>query len=129
MGLAVMVANLVPPQTVNAKIRAWKYARLSTDGECQGFPKTNVLHPTHGVGTARSMSVSEADAVEIQGIVEKMLPEIRSAFEAYYLGLIRGDTARAWGHKARWLLLGIGKTTYFARKNAGWEFVQRRLSD
>jgi hypothetical protein len=70
--------------------------------------------------------ITDADVVQL--IVQEMPEELRAAFEGYHIGLIRGDNCRGLPHKARALILGIPKTTYFNRVQAGRQYVQRRIN-
>jgi len=63
------------------------------------------------------------DAERVQKCVERLADEIRAVFEAYHIGLIRGDMClevvkgrrRTMTHKKRALLLGISERSYYTR--------------
>lgn len=118
-------------QVVDSMIRAWRRARLDKDALGLGYPRTNVLHPTHGIGVGRGLPpVGEmTDAERVQKLVEQMPPEMRGSFEAFHLGVIRGESCREWDHHCRWLILGISRSTYYARVRAGWGFLQDWLTE
>ena len=115
-------------RSVDLMIKAWKIARLSSGEHVLGYPRTNVLHPTHGVGVAaRAPELGLTDAQKVQEVVDLMHEAMRSAFEAYHLGIIRGDNARMLPQRARAVILGIPWSTYRARCQAGWRYVQRNV--
>lgn len=108
-------------------IRSWRRARRSY-GYIRGYPTVNVLDPTWGVGTAQAVpDVSMTDADRVQRIVERMPPEIRTAFEAYHLAIVRGESCKEHGHKFRWTILAIPERTYFARVAAGRRIIAQWL--
>lgn len=124
-----MVAVMPISETAaDAMIRVWKLARLSKDDGGLYYPSINILHPKHGIGGSGDLPTQGlTDAERIQSVVNRMADEIRAAFEAYHLGLIRGQSARGWPHKARALTLGVPASTYFRRVNHGRFFIVQWL--
>jgi len=123
------------PSVVNAMIRVWRIARLSADANSLAFPSISVLGRVvelgpDAVAAARGAYRGEpavqrfTDCERVQGIVERMPPEMKDSFEAYHLGIIRGDSCRGSPHKARALTLGMSYSTYKVRVGAGWRFLQ-----
>ena len=123
---------------VNDWINTWKLARLSKDLEAAegGFlgrlvelGPAAILANSFGsrVLSLFFSSQLEKDADVVQHIVDRMPDEMRSAFEAYHLAIIRGERCRDWPHKARARTLGIPPTTYFRRKDAGKAYIAARL--
>ena len=107
---------------VNDLIRSWRRARLSSDSGALGYPRISILGKVVEMGgtairggntrpiEAESDCLTDADRV--QSVVNKM-PEVdRSAFEAYHLGIIRGDSCKGKPHKVRALILRISKKSY-----------------
>lgn len=116
---------MISESSVNAFIRVWRIARMSSAGGHLGFPKVNILHVKHGLGEDETEDSTDAELV--QSIVEQMPAEIRSAFEAYHLGIIRGENCRDKPHKWRWLVLGIDEKRYKAREYAGRNLIRNHL--
>ncbi len=111
------------------KIRAWKRARLAVDNAGLGYPTTNVLHPTHGIGEA-SPGGAEAlrDADEIESIVVRLPVKLREAFEAFHLGLVCGRQMRKGRHTTRAIMLGVSRSVYYARKDRATELILAALT-
>lgn len=121
---------------VDAMIRVWRIARLSTDSECLSYPSISILGRcveqggTDGFyqGYRGSVPTSQGitDAERVQSIVDRMPDEMREVFEAYHLGIIR---SQKWQkpHRERAIKLGIPWTTYRYRRDAGYKFVQDLL--
>ena len=132
--LAVM--DDISPTVVDAMIRVWKIARLSADTGSLAFPSNSVLGKVVEIGPdavagargakrgAEPPADGLTDAERVQSIVENMPPEMRSAFEAYHLGIIREESCWGTPHKVRALILGISHSTYKVRVSAGWRFLQ-----
>ncbi len=121
---------------VNHMIRVWRIARLSRELAALGYPSTNLIARcvemggTDGIfsGSFRSKTppgpAGITDAERVQSIVNRMPRELRVVFEAYHLGLIRGDSCRKTPHKARALILGISPSTYFKRRKYAHTFLR-----
>lgn len=122
------VAERISETAVNYFIRVWRIARTTKGADGLSYPTVNILHPEFGIGSPGNiLSQAIHDAERVQSIVEKMPKETRSAFEAYHLGVIRGDSCRDMDHKARWIILAISKSTYFRRVKKGRDFVHDGL--
>lgn len=112
--------------TALAFIRSWKRARLSADLDGLGLPKVNILAKFGMSRDGRPPPLPDdqlSDAEVVQIIVDRMPDEIRNSFEAYHLALIRERRCNNYPHHARALILGIPKSTYFSRVNAGLKFI------
>ena len=123
------------PSVVNAMIRVWRIARLSADVNSLAFPSISVLGrvvelgpdavaASRGAYRGEPAAQGMTDCERVQVIVERMPGEMKATFEAYHLGIIRGDSCRGTPHKARALILGVSHTTYKGRVGAGWRFLQ-----
>jgi hypothetical protein len=131
---AVMEDHLACPTVVNHMLREWKLARLSGD-MTMAYPHINIIAKMmilgHG-GVSGSRVLREyfpeiaelTDAQRVQFIVEHMQENIRGPFEAYHLGIVRGDSCRGTPHRYRALILGLEKTEYFRRVDTGWRICQ-----
>ncbi len=117
---------------VDAMISRWRKARLSKGEGALGFPTENVISKAGKGRVLRPPPMSDAeltDAEVIQTIVNEMPYEPRSVFEAYYLGMIRGQRCNRLPHKARALVLGIGDSTYRRRRRFAYRYCQVRVGD
>lgn len=70
----------------------------------------------------------ESDAEIVQRWVQRMPEELRTVFEAYHLGLIRGERCLKHPHRARAAILGVGKSTYYERCRAAHSFLRMNLN-
>src|SRR5690606_21872856 len=126
--VAVMAESA--PEALEALIRNWAYARLNTDAP--GWPALGFLGLiielgpfASAIGRRRKGSqpppsgkvarVNRRDAIMVQKVVDTMPEELRGPFEAWYLGIIRGDNCRGLPHAARAATLGLRRTTYYER--------------
>lgn len=127
----------VSDTVVNELIRSWKRARLSTDSESLGFPRINIIAKAVEMGGtvisggkgARPVEAAAdclTDAERVQIVVDHMEESDRAAFEAYHLGIIRGDSCRGKPHNYRALILGISKKTYKKRVDRAWRTLERQ---
>lgn len=124
-----MTDGLLSDSALDTVIRLWKLARLGKDVAALMYPTRNILHPEWGVGEQNCiLAQAVEDAERVQAIVNDMDYEMRSAFEAYHLGIVRGDQCRNYPHHARALILAISKRTYFRRVELAREFVRRQLT-
>lgn len=116
-------------------VRTWRIARTTSDSCSLGYPKQNILDRcikyggTAGRGGPVPEPVDATDAEIIQGIVDKMPPEMRKAFEARELGLIDGQRQRHIPNKERARILGVAESTYWYRVNAGHQFISDWLTE
>lgn len=114
-----------------AMIRKWRLARLFALGNILGFASENILEKA-GKGDRGFPELPDGvltEAERVQKVVERMPAEMRSAFEARELGIIRGERDKRMPHKARALILGISYETYRIRNNAAHEFLRRELEE
>ena len=120
----------VSKTVVNAMVRSWRIARLSADTGGLGYPRVNILiRALMGRGGRIFQADDElTDADIVQKIVKVMPYEMQSVFEAYHLGLIRGERC-AGPHEERANLLGITKSVYFKRLPNATQFLARHLGD
>jgi hypothetical protein len=111
-------------------ILSWKSARLNPGSSNLGYPTENILEKA---GKGRSTSYSPlpdgelTDAEMVQKVVDRMSKEIKLVFEAYHLMLIRGKRCRELPHKLRAAALGISKSTYGRRRDAGFMDCRKEL--
>ena len=111
-------------------LRAWKRARLSAGAEALGYPTENILSKAgkgRVTGRARTPDEPPTDAELMQTIVIKMPQDMREAFEACHLCLIRGERYRGDPHVERARVLGVPKSTYWYRVDCGKKFVREWL--
>jgi hypothetical protein len=135
-------AGRVSGSVVDHDIETWRRARLGSEAHVFGWPPESLLWRIVDLGlqaiaslrcavrmstVPQTMIPVEMDAVRVQAIVDRMPDEMRAAFEAYHLGIVRGDSCRDKPHKYRANLLAISESTYYRRKDAGREFVGRYL--
>lgn len=64
------------------------------------------------------------DAERVQALVNQMPPQYQTVFEAYHLGIIRGESCRGKPHKVRAILLGIAEKTYYRRLKWGRNYIR-----
>ena len=122
------VIVVLSDQSAKYMVRKWRKARLSGGEHVLGYPHTNVLDPTHGVGTARrAEDLGLTDAQKVQAVVERMHQRMRESFEAWELGLIRGDNARKLPQAARALVLGLSFEAYRSRHRRAFDFVREHV--
>lgn len=121
----------VAPTVVDAMIRTWRLARLSSDSGALGLARDTIVKlAADPSGTRPGRTGTEAaadkltDAERVQAIVDRMPEQYRDTFEAYHLGIIRGESCRALPHAARAPTLGISRKTYYRRERWGWGFVR-----
>lgn len=115
-------------RTVKIMVAKWRKARLEAGEHVLGYKTTNILHPTYGVGMARrDEELGMTDAQKVQAVVEKMHGPMRATFEAWELGLIRGDNARNYSQRARALILGLDWAAYRRRYRRAVEFIKDRI--
>ena len=132
---------LISATVVDAMIRVWKISRLSADTGAFSMPSISILGKVVELGpdaVAASRTKNRGleppaqgitDAERVQSIVESMPPEMRTAFEAYHIGIIREESCKGVPHKARALILGISHSAYKVRVKAGWIFLQDWLTE
>jgi len=123
---------------VNELIRTWRRARLSSDSGALGFPSISILGKVAEMGGVNirggkgSRPVEAAaecltDADRVQSVVTNMPESESSAFQAYHLGIVRGDSCRGRPHKYRALILGISQKTYKKRVDRAWRILQMQV--
>jgi hypothetical protein len=138
--MAVAVSRGVSGSVVDHWIGKWRLARLSRDlghdaggflGRLVELGPVAMLSGLFGSNILSLFFVSqlEKDAVVVQDIVDQMPEEMRSAFVAYHLAVIRDERCRDLPHKVRARILGIPPTTYFRRVEFGREYIAQRLPD
>lgn len=109
-------------------IDRWKRARLAGGEHVQGYGTTNILHPEHGVGAPLpAPELGSTDFQKVQTVVDSMHPGMRAVFEAWELGLIRGDNARRYSQRARCLILGLSWSTYKDRHDCAVRYIQMHV--
>ena len=125
MSSVVAVMECASALLVDEMLRYWKLARLSSASEDIGYPRINILvKALMGRGQPQSLPDDAiTDAEIIQTIVEKMPDEMREAFEARHLALIRGRRHRGMRHKDRARILTIPLSTYWYRVSSGHRFI------
>ena len=116
---------MISETTYNELLRKWRYARLNRDQGLLDYPSINILHPEHGVGGEEPDDDIDIDT--FQGCVDRLPKEIKSVFEAFHLGIIRGEYCRHMPHKVRWLILGIDGKTYKSRQLTAREAIRKNL--
>lgn len=123
----------ISKSVVDHFIALWRRARLSSDAGSLGLAGDGLLGDVvqkgpDGVAGSRGatppLSEFVTDADRVQRIVDRMPEEIRTAFEAYHLALIRGERCKNDPHAARALILGISRPTYYRRVEFGWTIVR-----
>ena len=132
----------ISASVVDDYITTWRRARLASEWHALGWPPESLLGRIVDLGlqvlaslratirmttTPQLMMPVEIDAIYVQSIIEKMPKEMRAAFEAYHLGIVRGDNCRDKPHKYRATLLAIAEKTYYRRRDAGREFIWQYL--
>lgn len=119
---------MISESVVIAMVRSWRIARTSAPLAALGYATENILSKA-GKGDPGHWNPDGelTDAEIVQAIVDQMPVEIKTAFEARELALIRGERCRNLPHHARALTLGIAKSTYWLRVNAALDFIRRRL--
>ena len=123
-----MSGEMLSVQTTRIMVAKWRKARLAGGEHVLGYPTTNVLDPTHGVGTAQRVEeLGLTDAQKVQEAVDQMHMPMRTTFEAWELGLIRGDNARNYSQRARALILGLTWDAYRSRYDRAFRFVQEHV--
>lgn len=129
----------VSDSVVNTYIAIWRRARLST-GSAGGWPPNSILGRIVEMGpyaaSTRGRGIHippnnqrDEDAEFIQRLVEEMLDGVRTSFEAFHVGVIRGESCRGLPHKARALTLGIDRSTYYDRVEAGRRYLAQRIGE
>jgi DNA-directed RNA polymerase specialized sigma24 family protein len=106
-------------------LRKWRRARLNRGQNVLGYPKTNILHPEHGIGDEDPPN--DPDVEVFQRMVERLTPELRAAFEAFHLGILHGTYCRSAPHRMRAFILGVDKKTYRTREKVAREKIKRDL--
>jgi hypothetical protein len=143
--VAVMdTAQPLSDTAVDDYIRSWRIARLSKDssvgwGSCSIFGRLVDMGPyAAAIGRVfgsrpplrdSMMSTFDKDAMIVQRIVHSMCDEIRGPFEAFHIGVIRGASCRGQPHKARALILGLERSTYYDRVQLGRRILSIRISE
>ena len=117
---------VVSETTVYELIRKWRIARLNRDQDLLDYPRINILHPEHGIGQGDENEV-DTDVELIQRMVEGLPRDVRQVFEAFHLGVIRGEYCRQMPHARRWALLGIDRSTYRSRERTARQRLRRDL--
>lgn len=124
--MAVEPRAIVSETTVHELIRKWRVARLNRDQDLLDYPRINILHPEHGIGQGDDNAI-DTDVDLVQRLVERMPRDTRLIFEAFHLGIIRGQFCRQMPHARRWLSLGIDRDTYRSRERKARELLRRDL--
>lgn len=115
-------------KTAEYMIAAWKRARLNAGEHSLNYPKTNVLHPTYGVGTGgRDPELGLSDADKVQRAVDSMHAGMRAIFETWQLGLIGGVNYRDKTQRQRAKQLGVSWHIYLRRYNSAVQYVQNHV--
>lgn len=133
------MAASVSESVVDTYIAIWRTARLAR-GESKGWPSCSILGRVVEMGpNAASARIrggrippdyqDDRDAIFVQALVDQMFPEIRASFESFHVGVIRGDSCRHLPQKARALILGIDRSTYYERVEFGKDFLARRIGE
>lgn len=113
-------------------LKSWRRARLAHGGEHLGYPTENILAKAGMARTGRPPplpSGEKTDAEIVQDIVDTLMPEVKSAFEAMFLGIIRGERCRDIPHAARANVLGIDKSTYWYRVHAAEKIIAEKIGE
>ena len=136
----VIEAGRVSDSVVNYWINRWRLASFSRDGgrDAGGFlgrlvdlGPAAILSGIFGTNVLALFfrSQLEKDAEIVQRIVDRMPDEMRTAFVACHLEIIRDERCRGWPHTARANSLGITRDQYNWRVKAGKRYIAERLPD
>ena len=120
-------------------ILVWRTARLAS-GHALGWSSESIWSrlaemrilirmPKTGTANLPPDTDSDIRAAAVQSIVETMPSTIRGPFEAYNIGVIRGDSCRHIPHKARALILGLDRSVYYKRIDMARAHVAEKLAE
>lgn len=131
---------MLSPTVVDSVILIWKIARLSSDSGGLGYPRENILakcaeyggsvgRSTRAVVAVMESESRQRDADMVQEVVSSLPDDIRKAFEVRHLCIIDGKRCkRTTPHKERAKMLGISKSTYWARIAVARDMISRWIA-